>query len=87
MRGVTVRRAGGDLGNFDSGIMIAAPGVTVSDCRVEDGGITHDLRTALIAPDGKLVHVWRSNAWTPEEVAGWVRELLGRPVLAASSPR
>lgn len=42
----------------------------------EGGAITHDLRTALIGPDGKLVHVWRSNVWTPEEVASWVRELL-----------
>jgi protein SCO1/2 len=34
----------------------------------EGGLITHDLRTALIAPDGHLVQVWRSNVWTPYEV-------------------
>ncbi len=41
-----------------------------------DGFITHDLRTALIGPGGKLVHVWRSNVWTPYEVERMVRETL-----------
>ena len=40
------------------------------------GLINHDLRTALIAPDGKLVHVWRSNVWTPYEVQRRVEEVL-----------
>lgn len=40
------------------------------------GAITHDLRTALVAPDGRLVHVWRSNVWTPYEVQRWVNEVL-----------
>lgn len=35
---LTVRNGGNDLGNFESGIMIAAPSVTVSNCRVEGGG-------------------------------------------------
>jgi protein SCO1/2 len=43
----------------------------------ENGLIAHDLRTALIGPDGKLVHVWKSNMWTPYEVARRVREILG----------
>lgn len=38
--------------------------------------INHDLRTALIAPDGKLIHVWKSNVWTPYEVQRMVREVL-----------
>ncbi len=42
----------------------------------EAGAITHDLRTALIGPDGRLVHVWRSNVWTPEEVLDRVSALL-----------
>jgi protein SCO1/2 len=41
-------------------------------------GYSHDLRTALISPDGKLVHIWRSNVWTPEEVAARVAEVLHR---------
>jgi protein SCO1 len=40
------------------------------------GLINHDLRTALIAPDGKLVHVWKSNVWTPYEVQRRVQEVL-----------
>lgn len=42
----------------------------------EAGSLTHDLRTALIAPDGRLVHIWRSNVWTPYEVQRRVREVL-----------
>jgi protein SCO1/2 len=40
------------------------------------GLINHDLRTALIGPDGKLVHVWKSNFWTPYEVQRRVEEIL-----------
>ena len=40
------------------------------------GLINHDLRTALIGPDGRLVHLWRSNVWTPYEVQREVREVL-----------
>jgi protein SCO1/2 len=39
------------------------------------GLINHDLRTALIGPDGRLVHVWKSNAWTPFEIQRRVEEL------------
>jgi len=42
----------------------------------ENGFISHDLRTALIGPDGRLVHVWKSNVWTPYEVQRLVRETL-----------
>jgi len=42
----------------------------------EAGSFTHDLRTALISPDGRLVHIWRSNVWTPEEVRAWVAEVV-----------
>ncbi len=49
-----------------------------------NGFINHDLRTALISPEGKLVHVWRSNVWTPYEVQRMVQETL-QPSLAKSS--
>jgi protein SCO1 len=53
-----------------------------------NGFINHDLRTALIGPDGKLVHVWRSNVWTPYEVERMVRETLESQVATSSqSPR
>jgi protein SCO1 len=42
----------------------------------QNGLISHDLRTALIGPDGRLVHIWRSNVWTPYEVQRRVREAL-----------
>ncbi len=42
----------------------------------EGGVITHDLRTALISPEGRLVHIWRSNVWTPFEVQRRVRETM-----------
>jgi protein SCO1/2 len=42
----------------------------------ENGLISHDLRTALIGPDGRLVHLWKSNVWTPYEVQRMVRGTL-----------
>jgi protein SCO1/2 len=42
----------------------------------ENGLISHDVRTALIGPDGRLVHLWKSNVWTPYEVQRRVREIL-----------
>lgn len=42
----------------------------------EGDGYSHDLRTALISPDGKLVHIWRSNVWTTEEVQSMLSEVL-----------
>lgn len=42
----------------------------------ENGLISHDLRTALIGPDGRLVHLWKSNVWTPYEVQRMVCEVL-----------
>jgi protein SCO1/2 len=42
------------------------------------GLVNHDLRTALIGPDGRLVHLWKSNVWTPYEVERRVEELLSR---------
>ncbi|MBU6398757.1 MAG: SCO family protein [Verrucomicrobia bacterium] len=44
--------------------------------QAENGLIAHGLRTALIRPDGRLVHVWRSNVWTPYEVQREVEEVI-----------
>jgi protein SCO1 len=50
----------------------------------QNGTISHDLRTALIGPDGRLVHLWKSNVWTPYEVQRRVREVLtGHPDVAS----
>lgn len=42
----------------------------------QNGLPSHDLRTAVISADGRLVHVWKSNVWTPYEVQRMVRETL-----------
>ena len=75
--GLTVRNSGSDLGGFDSGIMIAAPGVKVADCRVEGGGFgiyihgVDDCRvernTILGNPNlaaskrGNGIHLWKTK--------------------------
>jgi protein SCO1/2 len=40
----------------------------------EGGMISHNLRTGLIGPDGRLVHLWKSNVWTPYEVHRMIQE-------------
>jgi protein SCO1/2 len=40
----------------------------------EGGIISHNLRTSLISPDGHLVHLWKSNVWTPYEVHRMIEE-------------
>ena len=34
----------------------------------ESGTISHSLATALVDRQGKIVKIWRGNAWTPSEV-------------------
>ena len=41
----------------------------------EGGTISHGLATALVAPDGKVVMIWRGNGWQPSEVIGELRKL------------
>lgn len=38
--------------------------------RTERNGATldHTLATALVGPDGRVIEIWRGNAWQPEEV-------------------
>jgi len=40
--------------------------------------IIHSLRTAVIAPDGKLYKMYRGNEWKPAEVLNDLRELQSR---------
>jgi protein SCO1/2 len=40
--------------------------------------IVHNLRTAVIDPNGRLVTVLRGNEWTPEELVTELRKALGR---------
>ncbi len=41
--------------------------------QTEGGTISHGLATALVAPDGTILKIWRGNAWTPREVAAEIR--------------
>ena len=41
----------------------------------ESGQITHSLRTALIGPDGKLVHLYSGNEWTPSQIVADLKRL------------
>lgn len=50
----------------------------------ENGLINHDLRTALIGPDGRLVHLWKSNVWTPYEVERMTTEVMANAEALAS---
>ena len=43
-------------------------GVTVERAEKNPIDITHNLRTAIIDPDGRLVKVHTGNAWTPADV-------------------
>ncbi|MFL6214844.1 MAG: copper-binding protein [Blastocatellia bacterium] len=49
----------------------------------EGGQIVHSLRTAVIAPDGKLVKIYRGNDWRPAEIVADLRAL--KSVGAAAS--
>lgn len=50
----------------------------------ENGLVSHDFRTALIGPGGRLVHLWKSNEWTPYEIERMVRETLAASHVVAS---
>ena len=43
-------------------------GVSVARAMNDPRDITHNLRTAIIDADGKLVKVYTGNEWTPEQV-------------------
>jgi protein SCO1/2 len=53
----------------------AAFGVNV--IREADGSITHNLRTAVLAPDGRIAIVRSGNDWTAEDVLDDLRAALG----------
>jgi protein SCO1/2 len=43
--------------------------------KAEGGQVTHSLRTAVVAADGRLVKIYRGNEWKPEEVLSDLRSL------------
>ena len=46
----------------------------------ESGQIVHSLRTALLAPDGRVHKIYRGNEWKPEQVLADIRKAVnGEP--------
>ncbi|HEX8557912.1 MAG TPA: SCO family protein, partial [Pyrinomonadaceae bacterium] len=43
--------------------------------KAEGEQVVHSLRTAVVAPDGRLVKVYRGNEWKPDEVLADLRSL------------
>jgi cytochrome oxidase Cu insertion factor (SCO1/SenC/PrrC family) len=43
----------------------------------EDRSFTHNLRTAVLDPDGKLRRLFRGNEWTPEELVAELKAAAG----------
>ena len=54
---------------------------------VEHGEIIHNLATALISSDGKLVWLWRGNDWTPEDILQVAGSTLREKPPGDSNPR
>ena len=50
-------------------------GVSVSRALNDPRDITHNLRTAIVDKDGKLVKVYTGNEWNPEDLLGELRKL------------
>ena len=51
----------------------------VNVIRVDEGDITHSLRTAVVGPDGRMVSVYSGNLWTAEQVMADIETALARP--------
>jgi protein SCO1/2 len=48
----------------------------VNVIREKDGTITHNLRTAIVDPSGKITAILDNNAWTADELANGLKEAL-----------
>src|SRR5207253_11382972 len=53
-------------------------GVSVARAMNDPRDITHNLRTAIIDADGKLITVYTGNDWTPDQVLAALRSLGSR---------
>ena len=48
-------------------------GVSAIPDKESPGTITHNLRTAIVDPDGRLVKIYTGNDWTPEALLNDLR--------------
>lgn len=55
-------------------------GIAVSRALNDERDITHNLRTALVDPAGRLVKVYVGNEWTPEQLLADLRGRESRPL-------
>ncbi len=46
----------------------------------QDNSITHNLRTVVVDPNGKIFRQFNDNLWTPEQLAGVIRDAAVVPV-------
>jgi protein SCO1/2 len=53
--------------------------------RTDQGWVTHSLTTAVVAHDGRIVRIFPSNSWRPEDLVEAVRSAAAR-VAAAARP-
>jgi protein SCO1/2 len=65
----------GDRDDIDQ--FAARFGVSVSRALNDARDITHNLRTAIVDADGKLVKVYTGNEWTPDDVLGDLKSVAG----------
>jgi protein SCO1/2 len=49
-------------------------GVSVARALNDPRDITHNLRTAIVDPDGKLAKVYTGNEWKPDEILDGIRD-------------
>ncbi len=52
-------------------------GISVSRALNDERDITHNLRTAIVAPTGRLVKLYIGNEWTPEQLLADLRKSTG----------
>lgn len=59
-------------------------GVFVSRGQGDEGAITHNLRTAIIDPRGRLAKIYDGNKWTPDQVLHDLTTIVGDAHTTAS---
>jgi len=52
-------------------------GVSISRALDDPLNITHNLRTAIIGADGRLVKVYTGNEWSPDQILADLRPVVG----------
>jgi protein SCO1/2 len=65
------------LATGTDGAIRALGGALELDYVEENRSFTHNLRTAVLDPEGKLRRLFRGNEWTPEELVAEMRAAAG----------